>query len=215
MIFRQFKTAPASRYSYLMADEDAKEAIIIDPVNKDVDLYLQIIADLDLELKYTLNTHIHPEHYTLSTKNSDHISGSYLLKEKTECKHVMHKNADIDYVDIKVDDNDTLYFGKYTLKAIFTPGHTDHHCSYIVDDRLFTGDSLFINGCGRTDFRSGSADMLWASVTDKLFQLPADTLVYPGHDYNNRRVSTIREEIDLNTRFRNKTKEEFMAFMRV
>jgi sulfur dioxygenase len=203
MLFRQLLHKETSTYTYILADEDTKKAIIIDPVDEHVGQYLNVLNEYDLTLQYTLDTHVH----------ADHITGSGLLREKTDCESVMHQKANIKCVSIKIEDNETLGFGNLKLKSIFTPGHTDHHTAFVVEDRLFTGDALLINGCGRTDFQNGSPDELWESIQNRLFTMPGETLVYPGHDYHEHQVSCIEQELNINPRFKGKSKEEFIDFM--
>lgn len=203
MFFRQLFDAESWTYTYLIGDPDTGKAILIDPVDTHVQSYIDLLDELELTLDYSLETHVH----------ADHITGSGLLREKLGCESVIHSKANVPCISKAIEDGETLGFGKMTVQSLFTPGHTDHHVAYLVNDRLFTGDSLFINGCGRTDFQSGSSEELWDSVQEKLFSLPTDTLVYPGHDYRDHHVSTILQEKKLNPRFAGQTKESFVDLM--
>ncbi|MCB1215041.1 MAG: MBL fold metallo-hydrolase [Deltaproteobacteria bacterium] len=204
MYFKQFQDPESFTYTYLLADLTSKEAVLIDPVKERVEDYLNELKSLGLHLKYTLDTHVH----------ADHITGSGLLREKTGAESVLGEYTKATCVSKKAKDGEELSFGPYHIKVIYTPGHTPCHVAYLVEDRLFTGDALFINGCGRTDFQGGSAESLWESVVGKLFKLPPDTLVYPGHDYKKHRVSTIQQEKDLNPRFHQQTKASFVDLMK-
>lgn len=203
MHFKQFLEIETSTYTYLLADEESFECILIDPVLKDVDKYIKYIDEHKLNLKYTIDTHIH----------ADHITGSGELKKKKNCEYIIHEKANVDCSLKNVKDQSTFKFGKYDFKLLFTPGHTDHHVAVYVNDRVFTGDCLLINGCGRTDFQGGSAEEQWNSIFNVLYNLPDDTLVYPGHDYNKKRVSAIIQEKDLNVRTVGHTKERFIKQM--
>lgn len=203
MFFKQLKDQETSTYTYVLADENTKEAIIIDSVLEHVDEYLELLRKHEWQLKYVLDTHIH----------ADHITGSGLLREKTGAETVLGEYAKAECVSIKLKDGETLKFGNFTIKAIHTPGHTLCHVAYLVEDRLFTGDALLIEGCGRTDFQGGSAEQLWHSITEKVFKLSPDTLIYPGHDYKMKRVSNVQQEIDLNPRFKDQTKASFVELM--
>jgi len=203
MIFKQLFDETSSTYSYLLGDDASHEAVIIDPVREHVEEYLALLKELGLTLKYCLDTHIHADHFT----------GAGFLRDKTGCESVLHESTKAQCVSVRKKDGETVSFGPYKIKVIHTPGHTPCHAAYYIDDRVFTGDALFINGCGRTDFQGGSAEQLWDSVVNKLFTLPPETLIYPGHDYNEKHVSTIQKEKESNTRFAGKSKEEFVDFM--
>lgn len=203
MIFKQWLDNESSTYTYLVADESSREAVIIDSVKENTNTYLDFLHTNRLTLKYILDTHVH----------ADHITGAGLLREKTGAESVLGEKTKAECVSKKVTENDVLEFGAHRIKIIPTPGHTPCHVCYWIDDRVFTGDALFIEGCGRTDFQGGSAKQLWHSVVEKLFMLPPDTLVYPGHDYKFKRVSTIQQEKDTNPRFKNQTQESFIELM--
>jgi glyoxylase-like metal-dependent hydrolase (beta-lactamase superfamily II) len=204
MLFRQLFDAESSTYTYLIADRQTKEAILVDPVLEQVERDRQLLQELELTLRYCLETHIH----------ADHITGTDKLRAMTGCLGVVPANAHAACADMHFQDGEILHIGVITVKAIATPGHTDSHNAYLVNsDRLLTGDALFIRGCGRTDFQSGDAGTLYDSVTKRLFTLPDAILVYPGHDYRGHTVSTIGEEKRWNPRFVGRSREEFMQFM--
>ena len=203
MLLRQLFDPETWTYTYLIANKNTHEALLIDPVVEHVDSYIALLKDLDLTLRYTLDTHVH----------ADHITGSGTLREKVGCQSVMHETTRAKCVDIRLNDGGEIALADLTVKAIHTPGHTPCHLSFLIEDRVFTGDALFIKGCGRTDFQGGNPRQLWNSVVNKLFQLPPDTLVYPGHDYRSHHVSTILQEQELNPRFLKQTEESFVELM--
>ena len=206
MIFRQLFDRESCTYTYLLADEQTREAILIDPVRELIDRDMQILAELDLTLLYTLETHVH----------ADHVTASGLLRQKLDSKSVLSARGGAPCVDVAVNDGDTITFGKHTIEVRATPGHTDGCTSYYVPDleAIFTGDALFIRGCGRTDFQQGSPETLYRSIHDKVFTLPDATKVYPGHDYKGRTVSTVGEEKAFNPRLGDgKSLAEFSAIM--
>lgn len=204
LLFQQLFESTSSTYTYLLADEDSKEAVIIDPVLETVDRDSQLIQDLGLKLKYVLETHIH----------ADHITGGSELRKRFGAKILLSHQAGAEAMDLTLKDGDEISFGRFKLKALETPGHTNGCMSYYGLDRVFTGDTLLIRGSGRTDFQQGSSENLYASVTDKLFKLPPSTVVYPGHDYRGFTSSTIGIEARLNPRLGGKrTVEEFKKTM--
>ncbi len=204
MLFRQLIDKETSTYTYIIADEDSKEAIIIDPVKENLERDLNLIKELGLSLKYSLETHIH----------ADHITSSDSLRKQTSCETAANEKANIECANIKLHDGDKLTFGKYSIKAISTPGHTNTCMSFIIENMVFTGDALLIRGNGRTDFQNGSAGDLYESITKKLFKLPENTIIYPGHDYKGLTSSTIGEEIKFNLRIgQGRSKEEFIEIM--
>jgi glyoxylase-like metal-dependent hydrolase (beta-lactamase superfamily II) len=204
MLFRQLFDAETSTYTYLIADLDTKEAILVDPVLEQVDRDLKLLKELGLNLRYCLETHIH----------ADHITGTDRLRQMTDCLGIVPENAQAACADRHIGDGETLQLGSITIQAIATPGHTDSHNAYLVNrDRVLTGDALFIRGCGRTDFQSGDAGTLYDSVTQRLFALPDETSVYPAHDYRGHTVSTIQEEKQWNPRFVGRTRDGFIEFM--
>ncbi|MGF1485859.1 MAG: MBL fold metallo-hydrolase [Prochloraceae cyanobacterium] len=206
MLFRQLFDKETSTYTYLIADDG--EAVLVDPVLEKVERDLKLIKELNLNLVYCLETHIH----------ADHITGTGKLRELTKCQGIVPDKAIVQCADRNIKDSEVLRVGKVTIEAIATPGHTDSHMAYLVNKNiLLTGDALFIRGCGRTDFQSGDPGILYDSVTQKLFTLAEETLVYPGHDYRGQTRSTIGEEKQFNPRFtKNKTlisRQEFMEIM--
>jgi glyoxylase-like metal-dependent hydrolase (beta-lactamase superfamily II) len=192
MLFRQLIDKETSTYSYLIADEITKSAIIVDPVLEQVKRDLQMLQELGLTLRYSLETHIH----------ADHITGVQKLQESTRCLKILPEHTNSNCADQIIKDGEILQLGDVEIKAIATPGHTNSHVAYLINQILvLTGDALLIRGCGRTDFQSGDAGTLYDSVTQKLFTLDDKTLVYPGHDYRGFTVSTISEEKQFNLRF--------------
>ncbi len=208
MIFRQLFDPATSTFTYLIACPDSREAVLIDPVVDNVERDLDAITALGLTLRHTLETHVH----------ADHVTGAARLRALTGCKAACPAGAGIDGADVLVSEVDALPCGTLTLNPLHTPGHTDNHHCYVVatndGDRLFSGDCLLIDGCGRTDFQGGSAEQLYRSVHDKLFTLAPETLVYPSHDYQGRRVSSIGQEQSRNPRLGGgKAIDEFVAIM--
>jgi glyoxylase-like metal-dependent hydrolase (beta-lactamase superfamily II) len=192
MLFRQLFDQDTWTYTYLIADSSAQEAVLVDPVVEQVERDLKLIRELGLTLRYCLETHIH----------ADHITGTGKLRELTKCQGIVPENAHANCADRFIKDGEVLQVGNIQIEAIATPGHTDSHMAYLVNQELvLTGDALFIRGSGRTDFQSGNAGMLYDSVTQRLFSLPDQTLVYPGHDYRGHTMSTIAEEKHWNPRF--------------
>lgn len=204
LFFRQFFDPESSTYTYLIADRQTKEAVLIDAVLEQVERDLQVLDDLGLTLRYCLETHIH----------ADHITGAGKLRQQTGCQVIVPQNATARSADHSLADGETLLVGSVVIEAIATPGHTDSHLAYLVNQtHLLTGDALLIRGCGRTDFQSGDAGTLYDTVTQRLFSLSEDTLVYPAHDYKGRTVSSIGEEKRLNPRFANRSREQFITIM--
>ena len=208
MIFRQLFEPQSSAYTYLVACEDTREAVLIDPVLETVERDLALLRQLGLALKYTLETHIH----------ADHVTGAARLREATGSKAGVPEKSGAGHVDVPVREGEPIAVGRLSLEPLATPGHTDDHHAYLLRApegfRVFTGDALMIDGCGRTDFQNGDAAMLYRSVHGKLFALSDDTLVYPGHDYQQRRVSSIGQEKARNPRLGGgKTLDEFVAIM--
>ena len=204
MLFRQLFDGESSTYTYLIADRTLKEALLVDPVLEQVSRDHQLLQELGLTLKFCLETHIH----------ADHITGTGKLRELTGCLGIVPDKAHIACADRFLQDGETLQLGNIAIQAIATPGHTDSHMAYFINRiGVLTGDALFIRGCGRTDFQSGDAGTLYDSVTQRLFTLPDDTLVYPGHDYRGHTVSTIGEEKQWNPRFVGRDRADFITFM--
>lgn len=204
MLFRQLFDQETNTYTYLIANPKTKEAILVDPVLEQVERDYKLLNELGLSLKFCLETHIH----------ADHITGTGRLRELTVCQGIVPANAQAQCADRQIKDGEILTVGSIEIQAIETLGHTDSHMAYLVNgDRVLTGDALFIRGCGRTDFQGGDAGKLYNSVTQKLFVLAEETLVYPAHDYNGYTVSTIGEEKRFNPRFVGRNLSEFIEFM--
>lgn len=206
MLFRQLFDADTSSYTYLLADEPSRAAVIIDPVFEQFARDRDLIAELELELKYTLDTHVH----------ADHVTASGLLRAATGARSVISERAGAACADLQVKQGDVLRFGRHTLEVRETPGHTAGCLTFVCPEAnaAFTGDALLIRGCGRTDFQQGSAADLYRSVQQQIFSLPDDTLLYPAHDYKGRTVTSVREERRLNPRLGGgKTEQEFTQIM--
>jgi sulfur dioxygenase len=203
MIFRQLFDSVSGTYSYLLASRRGGEALIIDPVLEKVDRYLQLINELDLQLVKAMDTHLH----------ADHITGLGALRDRTHCITVMGENTKADVVSMRLAEGDKLAIEGVSLDVLYTPGHTDDSYSYVMGDRVFTGDTLLIRGTGRTDFQNGDARMQYESIFGKLLRLPDDTLVFPAHDYKGDTVSTIGEEKRYNPRLQVKSVDDYVALM--
>ena len=204
MLFKQLFDTESCTYTYLIADLSNKEAILIDPVDTQLEVYLTLLKDNGLTLKYSLETHVH----------ADHVTASGQLRQQLGAKTAVSSLCGADSADIQIQDGDIFKFGEAeTIKVISTPGHTPGSISFLWRDRVFTGDSLLVDGCGRTDFQGGSAESQYESVTQRLFTLSDDTVVYPGHDYKGRWISNIAQERTSNSRLAGKTKEAFVEIM--
>jgi sulfur dioxygenase len=203
MIFRQLFDSVSGTYSYLMASRHGGEALIIDPVLEKVDRYLQLVNELDLKLVKAVDTHIH----------ADHITGLGALRDLTQCITVMGEQSKVDVVSMRVAEGDKLTIEGMALDVLYTPGHTDDSYSFLMQDRVFTGDTLLIRGTGRTDFQNGSARSQYDSLFNKLLKLPDETLVFPAHDYKGDTVSTIGEERRYNPRLQVKSVDEYIDLM--
>ena len=203
MIFRQLFDQTSGTYSYLIASRRGGEALIIDPVLEKVDRYLQLVRELDLKLVKAVDTHLH----------ADHITGLGALRDRTHCITVMGEQSSVDVVSMRLADGDRLTIEGVVLDVIYTPGHTDDSYSFIMADRVFTGDTLLIRGTGRTDFQNGDARQQYESIFGRLLKLANETLVYPAHDYKGDSVSTIGEEKAHNPRLRVKSVEEYVELM--
>src|SRR5712691_3437067 len=203
MIFRQLFDGVSSTYSYLLASRRGGEAMIIDPVLEKVDRYLALIRELDLKLVKAVDTHMH----------ADHITGLGALRDKTRCVTVMGRETKADMVSMRLADGDKLSIEGLSLDVIYTPGHTDDSYSFVMPDRVFTGDTLLIRGTGRTDFQNGDPRAQYESIFGRLLELPDATLVYPAHDYKGDTVSTIGEEKAFNPRLQVTSIDEYVAVM--
>jgi sulfur dioxygenase len=204
MKIRQLFDYDTWTYTYLVWDESTKEAAVIDSVLEQVDRDYQHIEELGLNVKYLLETHIH----------ADHITGAGPLRKKTGAQIVVHKNSGSECADILAVENDTFTLGEQMIKVLHTPGHTNNDITYLIDGAAFTGDTLLVRDCGRTDFQLGSNEAMYDSLTNKLFTLPADTLVFPAHDYKGFSQSTIGEEREYNVRAgSNKSYQDFETIM--
>ena len=204
MIFKQLFDQDTWTYTYLIADPVSKDAVFIDPVNTHIDDYIALLESYDLRLKYTLETHVH----------ADHITAGGLLRQRLGAQTAVSHLCGAEAADIQIKDGDVFEFGDgEQIKVIATPGHTRGSISLLWRDRVFTGDSLFIGGCGRTDFQGGDAGALYDCITQRLFTLPDETLVYPGHDYQQRWVSSIIQERTTNPRLAGKSRGEFIDIM--
>src|ERR1043165_466013 len=203
MIFRQLFDSVSGTYTYLLASRPGGEALIIDPVLEKVDRYLQLVRELDLRLVKAVDTHLH----------ADHITGLGALRDRTKCITVMGENTKADVVSMRLAEGDKLTIEGESLDALYTPGHTDDSYSFMMRDRVFTGDTLLIRGTGRTDFQNGDARAQYESIFGRLLKLPDETLVYPAHDYKGDTVSTIGEEKAFNPRLQVKSVEEYVDLM--
>ena len=203
MIFNQFFDDKSSTYTYILSSGKGREALIIDPVIENTKEYLTLLNNLELKLVKVIDTHIH----------ADHISALNELNKQTNCKRIMGEKSECEVIDIKVKDNEKIKIENIELTSIYTPGHTQCSYSFLMNDRVFTGDTLLINGSGRTDFQGGSALEQYDSIFNKLLKLPEDTLVYPAHDYNGKKFSTIGKEKENNPRLQVKSAEEYIEIM--
>ena len=203
MIFKQVFDQKSSTYTYFIASAKGREALIIDPVIENVQTYIKILNELDLKLVKVIDTHIH----------ADHVTGASKLKMETNCATVMGQNSPADTVDIKVKDDEILKIDNLEIKAIYTPGHTSDSYSFLMGMCLFSGDTLLINGTGRTDFQNGNSKEAYNSIFNRLLKLPEETLLYPGHDYNGKKVSTIGKEKKFNPRLQVKNADEYAQIM--
>src|SRR5437867_2378747 len=203
MIFRQLFDSVSGTYTYLLASRRGGEALIIDPVLEKVQRYIQLIKELDLKLVKAVDTHLH----------ADHITGLGALRDHTHCITVMGEMSKADVVSMRLADGDKLTIGGVALEAIYTPGHTDDSYSFLMNDRVFTGDTLLVRGTGRTDFQNGDARAQYDSIFNKLLKLPDETLVFPAHDYKGETVSTIGEEKRHNPRLQVRSADEYAALM--
>ena len=203
MIFNQLFDSKSSTYTYIISSGKGREALIIDPVIEHTDEYVKVLESLDLKLVKVIDTHIH----------ADHISGLNELSKRTNCTRIMGEKSKSEVIDLRIKDNEKINIESIELKTIYTPGHTDCSYCYVMNDRVFTGDTLLINGTGRTDFQSGSPYDAYESLFNKLLKLPEKTLIYPAHDYNGKKNSTIETERNNNPRLQVSSKEEYAEIM--
>ena len=203
MIFKQVFDQKSSTYTYLIASSKGREALIIDPVLDNVEDYLKLLTELDLKLVKVIDTHIH----------ADHVTGASKLKDKTKCTTIMGENTPANSVEIKVKDEEIIKLDHLEIRALYTPGHTSDSYSFLMDNYLFSGDTLLINGTGRTDFQNGSSKDAYDSIFNKLLKLPEETLLYPAHDYNGEKVSTIGKEKKQNPRLQVNSVDEYVDIM--
>ena len=203
MIFKQVFDEKSSTYTYIIASAKGREAVIIDPVIENVESYISILNELELKLVKVIDTHIH----------ADHVTGASKLKQSTNCSTIMGEHTPADTVDIKLKDDDIIKIDQLEIKAMYTPGHTSDSYSFLMDSYLFSGDTLLINGTGRTDFQNGSSKDAYNSIFNRLLKLPEDTILYPGHDYNGKESSTIGNEKKFNPRLQVKNVDEYVDLM--
>ena len=203
MIFKQVFDKKSSTYTYLIASSKGREALIIDPVLENVDEYIKLLKQLDLKLVKVIDTHIH----------ADHVTGAGKLRDKTKCVTIMGEHTPTDAVELKVKDDEIIKLDKLNFRAIYTPGHTSDSFCFLMDKYLFSGDTLLINGTGRTDFQNGNSTDAYNSIFNRLLKLPEDTLLYPAHDYKGETVSTIGKEKRSNPRLQVRNVDEYIEIM--
>jgi len=203
MIFNQLFDEKSSTYTYIISSGKGREALIIDPVIEHTNEYIKILESLELKLVKVIDTHIH----------ADHVSGLNELNKRTKCARIMGEKSKSEVIDLRIKDSEKIEIENIKLEAIYTPGHTDCSYSYLMNDRVFTGDTLLINGTGRTDFQNGNPYEAYESLFKRLLKLPNKTLVYPAHDYNGKKNSTIENEKNNNPRLQVSSKEEYAAIM--
>ena len=203
MIFKQVFDTKSSTYTYIIASGKGREAVIIDPVIENVESYIRLLNELDLKLVKVIDTHIH----------ADHVTGASKLKLATNCSTIMGEHTPADAVEIKVKDDEIIKIDQIEIKAMYTPGHTSDSYSFLMDNYLFSGDTLLINGTGRTDFQNGSSKDAYNSIFNRLLKLPEDTILYPGHDYNGKESSTIGNEKKFNPRLQVRNVDEYVELM--
>ena len=203
MLFHQLFDKNSSTYTYLIASAKGREALIIDPVLENIEQYIKLLNELDLKLVKVIDTHIHADHITAASK----------LKDATNCTTIMGEHTPSDTVEIKVKNDDIICVDKLKIKVIYTPGHTKDSYSFLMDDCLFSGDTLLINGTGRTDFQGGNSEDSYNSIFNRLLKLPEETLLYPAHDYNGQTVSTIGKEKKFNPRLQVNSVNEYIDIM--
>ena len=203
MIFEQLFDIKSSTYTYIISSGKGREALIINPVIENTDRYIKVLTNLDLKLVKVIDTHIH----------ADHISGLNELSKRTKCSKIMGEQSSSEVLDIRVKDNEKIKIEDMEFTSIYTPGHTDCSYSFLMNDRVFTGDILLINATGRTDFQTGNSHDAYDSIFNKLLKLPEKTFVYPAHDYNGKKYSTIENEKNNNPRLQVSSAEEYAEIM--
>jgi glyoxylase-like metal-dependent hydrolase (beta-lactamase superfamily II) len=203
MIFKQVFDDKSSTYTYLIASSEGREALIIDPVLENVDEYIKLLKQLDLKLVKVIDTHIH----------ADHVTGASKLKDITKCSTIMGDHTPAEAVEIKVKDDEYINLDHLKIRAMYTPGHTSDSYSFLMDNYLFSGDTLLINGTGRTDFQNGNPKDAYNSIFNKLLKLPEETFLYPAHDYKGEKVSTIGKEKKQNPRLQVNSVNEYVEIM--
>ena len=203
MIFKQVFDQKSSTYTYLIASAEGREALIIDPVLENIDDYIKLLNELNLKLVKVIDTHIH----------ADHVTGAGKLRDKTKCVTLMGEHTPTDAVEVKVKDEEIIKLDQLKIKALYTPGHTSDSFSFLMDNYLFSGDTLLINGTGRTDFQNGSSADAYNSIFNRLLKLPDETLLYPAHDYKGEKVSTIGKEKKYNPRLQVDSVDEYIEIM--
>ena len=203
MIFEQLFDTKSSTYTYILSSGKGREALIIDPVLEHTDQYINFLNKLELKLVKVIDTHIH----------ADHITGLNELSERTSCTKIMGENSKSEVVDLRVKEDENVKIDNINLKVMYTPGHTDCSYSYLMNDRVFTGDTLLINGTGRTDFQNGNARQQYDSIFNKLLKLPENTMVFPAHDYNGKKSSTIGSERKNNPRLQVNSVDQYVEIM--
>ena len=203
MIFKQLFDQKSSTYTYLIASAKGREALIIDPVIENVNQYVQLLKELDLNLVKVIDTHIH----------ADHVTGASKLKDITKCTTIMGDHTPANTVEIKVKDDEYINLDNLKIRAMYTPGHTSDSYSFLMDNYLFSGDTLLINGTGRTDFQNGNAKDSYNSIFNKLLKLPEETFLYPAHDYKGEKVSSIGKEKKNNPRLQVDSVEQYIEIM--
>ena len=203
MIFKQVFDKKSSTYTYIIASAEGREALIIDPVLDNVEDYIKILNQLNLKLVKVIDTHIH----------ADHVTGAGKLRDKTKCVTIMGEHTPTDAVELKVKDDEIIKLDKLNFRAIYTPGHTSDSFCFLMDKYLFSGDTLLINGTGRTDFQNGNSTDAYNSIFNRLLKLPEDTLLYPAHDYKGETVSTIGKEKRSNPRLQVRNVDEYVEIM--
>ena len=203
MIFKQVFDQKSSTYTYIIASAEGREALIIDPVLENVEDYIKLLTELNLKLVKVIDTHIH----------ADHVTGAGKLRDKTKCVTIMGEHTPTDAIEVKVKDDEIIELDKFKIRALYTPGHTSDSFCFLMNNYLFSGDTLLINGTGRTDFQNGSSKDAYNSIFNRLLKLPDETLLYPAHDYKGETVSTIGKEKRSNPRLQVKNVDEYIDIM--